>query len=222
MMAFPEFINIPLAEYIDQAMTWLLHNWGGFFDAVGEILLWFLLKLEQFFTWLPWPVVLIATALGVYFLMGRRIWLALLMPGLLVIVGGFGYWELSMMTLSLVTGAVFLSLALGIPVGIAMSRSDRLEAIIKPILDAAQTLPSFVYLIPVLMFFGLGKVPAMFATIVYSMPPIIRLTNVGIREVPHETVEAAQAFGPPVGRYSPRSSSPWPVLRLSWVSTRPP
>jgi glycine betaine/proline transport system permease protein len=195
MLAFPEFINIPLAEYIDQAMKWLLNNWGGFFDAVGEGLLWFLLKLEQFFTWLPWPVVLIATALGVYFLMGRRIWLALLMPGLLVIIGGFGYWELSMMTLSLVTGAVFLSLALGIPIGIAMSGSDRLEAIIKPILDAMQTLPSFVYLIPVLMFFGLGKVPAMFATIVYSMPPIIRLTNVGIREVPHETVEAAQAFG---------------------------
>jgi glycine betaine/proline transport system permease protein len=129
--------------------------------------------------------------------------MGVLMSIMLLVIGSFGYWSLAMMTLALVTGAVLISLALGIPLGILMSRSNRFEAVLRPILDAMQTMPSFVYLIPVLMLFGLGKVPAMFATIVYSMPPIIRLTNVGIREVPYEVVEAAKAFG----------SNDWQILK---------
>jgi len=88
-----------------------------------------------------------------------------------------------------------ISLAIGIPTGIVMARSNSVEAIIRPVLDAMQTMPSFVYLIPALMLFGLGKVPAVFATIIYAMPPVIRLTNVGIRQVPSSVVEAARAFG---------------------------
>ena len=194
MNEFPSAFQIPLAKYTDQAMDWVLLHWGGFFDAIGAVLLWFLLKLEQFFLWLPWPVVILGVVVLAFFLM-KRWWAALVMAGMLLLIGSFGYWNMAMMTLSLVTGAVFISLALGIPIGIAMAGSDRLEATFKPILDAMQTMPSFVYLIPVLMLFGLGKVPAIFATIIYSMPPIIRLTNVGIREVPKEVVEAAQAFG---------------------------
>ncbi len=194
MFPFPEFLDIPLAEWIDDVMDWLLINWGDFFDAVGTGLLWFLLRLEWFFLWLPWFVVVIVVAGAAAKLMDRW-WIALVMAAMMMAIGSFGYWDLAMMTLALVTGAVVISLGAGVPVGIAMSRSDRMEATIRPMLDAMQTMPSFVYLIPVLMFFGLGKVPALFATIVYSMPPIIRLTNVGIREVPADMVEASKAFG---------------------------
>ena len=194
MFEFPEGLEIPLADWIDAVMGWMLAHWGGFFDVLGDVLLWFLLYMERFFLWLPWPLVVGTAGILGWRLMGRW-WAGLLMAGMLFVIGCFGYWDMGMMTLALVTGAVVISLAVGIPVGIAMARSDRLEAVIKPLLDAMQTMPSFVYLIPVLMFFGLGKVPAIFATIVYSMPPIIRLTNVGIREVPGNVIEAAQAFG---------------------------
>ena len=102
---------------------------------------------------------------------------------------------MSMQTLSLVSAAVFFSLLIGIPCGIVMAQSDRAEMIIKPLLDGMQTMPSFVYLIPALMFFGLGRVPAVIATIIYAVPPVIRLTNVGIRTVDKEVIEAAKAFG---------------------------
>jgi len=125
----------------------------------------------------------------------RLWWAGLLMAGLMVLIGGFGYWDLSMMTLSIIVASVVISLAIGIPTGIVMARSNVVESGLKPILDGMQTMPSFVYLIPALMLFGLGKVPAVFATIIYAVPPVIRLTNVGIRQVPHSVVEAAQAFG---------------------------
>ena len=102
---------------------------------------------------------------------------------------------MAMQTLSLVSAAVFFSLLIGIPMGITMAQSDRAESIIKPLLDGMQTMPSFVYLIPALMFFGLGRVPAVIATIIYAVPPVIRLTNVGIRTVDKEVIEAAKAFG---------------------------
>jgi glycine betaine/proline transport system permease protein len=100
-----------------------------------------------------------------------------------------------MMTLAIVIAAVIISLVIGIPAGIIMARSNTIESIFRPALDAMQTMPSFVYLVPALMLFGLGKVPAVFATVIYAMPPVIRLTNVGIRQVSSSVVEAAQAFG---------------------------
>jgi glycine betaine/proline transport system permease protein len=194
MFDFPEFLTVPLAFWIDEAMSWLLTNFGWLFDFLGMVLLKFLLWLEGAFLWLPWWIVLILVGAGAYKATRQRN-MALAMPALLFVIGTFGYWDLAMMTLSLVTAAVIISLAVGIPLGILMSRSDALESVFKPFLDAMQTMPSFVYLIPVLMLFGLGKVPALFATIIYSMPPIIRLTNVGIREVHREMIEAGRAFG---------------------------
>ncbi len=194
MFDFPEFLRLPLAQWVDRAMQWMLRNWGAFFDTLGDFLLWFLLRMEWFFLWVPWFAVVLGVGIAAWRLMGR--WhMGFIMAGMMILIGSFGYWDLAMMTLALVSGAVIISLAAGVPIGIAMSRSDRLESIIRPFLDAMQTMPSFVYLIPVLMFFGLGKVPALFATIVYSMPPIIRLTNVGIREVPADVVEASRSFG---------------------------
>ena len=198
---FPENFRIPLDDWVDVVMDWLILVAGDFFEALGNGILWCLIRLEHFFVWLPWPVVIIAVGVMGWFLI-KKVWAPVMMAGLLILVGGFGYWVLAMKTLALVTGSVVVSLALGVPVGVIMAKSDLGESIIKPILDAMQTMPSFVYLIPAMMFFGLGKVPAMFATIIYAIPPIIRLTNVGIREVPENVVEAAKSFG----------SSSWQLL----------
>jgi len=194
MSSFPEFVRIPLADWIDAIMDWLLNQFATLFDAIGHILLMVLLHIERFFLWLPWWLAILLAGLASWWIM-RKWWMGLIMAGLLVLIGSFGYWELAMMTLGLTTAAVVVSLAVGIPVGITMAKSDVVESIIRPILDAMQTMPSFVYLIPALMLFGLGKVPALFATLIYAIPPVIRLTNVGIRQVSPNVIEAARAFG---------------------------
>jgi glycine betaine/proline transport system permease protein len=194
MNGFPEFLEVPLAEWTDAVIDWLLANWTGVFDAIGGIILFVLVRLEQFFLWLPWWLVVPVVGLVAWRIM--RSWgFGVLMACLLMLIGSFGYWELAMMTLAVTTAAVVISLLVGIPLGILMARSNLVESILRPILDGMQTMPSFVYLIPALMFFGLGKVPAVFATIIYAMPPVIRLTNVGIRQVPGTVLEAARAFG---------------------------
>ncbi|MBA7704179.1 Glycine betaine transport system permease protein OpuAB [subsurface metagenome] len=194
MVEFPEFLRIPLADWIDAIMDWVLTNLAGFFDAIGDGVLFGLLNIEKSLLWLPWLVVVAAVGLVAWRVIGRW-WAGLLLAGMLVLIGSFGYWDLAMMTLAIIIVAVIISLALGIPAGIIMARSNRVESIFKPILDAMQTMPSFVYLIPALMLFGLGKVPAVFATIIYAVPPVIRLTNSGIRQVSESVIEAAKALG---------------------------
>ncbi|MFW5776369.1 MAG: ABC transporter permease [Spirochaetota bacterium] len=117
------------------------------------------------------------------------------MAVMLTLVGTFRYWNEAMTTLSVVIVSVAIAIAIGIPTGIAMAWNNTLKRILTPILDAMQTMPSFVYLIPALMLCGLGRVPATFATLIYAVPPVIRLTDVDIREVPGDTIEAARAFG---------------------------
>ena len=194
MLEFPEFLQVPLAQWIDTGMSWVLTNWAAGFDAVGNTILFGLLNIERFFLWLPWTVVVVLVGITAWRVM-RLWWAGLLMAAFLVLIGSFGHWDLAMMTLAIIVASVIISLALGIPTGIIMARSNSVESGLKPLLDGMQTMPSFVYLIPALMLFGLGKVPAVFATVIYAVPPIIRLTNVGIRQVPHSVVEAAQAFG---------------------------
>jgi glycine betaine/proline transport system permease protein len=148
---------------------------------------------------LPWWLIVIAVGLTAWLTI-RKWWAGLLMAGFMVIIGSFsygeiGYWDLAMDTLSIIFISVIICLIIGIPTGILMARSDRIESVIKPQLDAMQTMPSFVYLVPVMILFSLGKVPATFATILYAVPPVIRLTNAGIRQVPKSVIEAAQAFG---------------------------
>lgn len=194
MRDFPEFMNIPLADWIDAIMNWLLDTFSTVFDVIGQAMLLLLLYIEKFFLWLPWWFVIAAVLIISWRIMGKW-WHGLIMASLLFLIGTFGYWKLSMMTLGLTTAAVIVSLAVGLPTGIVMAKSDLVESIIRPILDAMQTMPSFVYLIPALMFFGLGKVPALIATLIYSVPPVIRLTNVGIRQVSPSVLEAARALG---------------------------
>jgi glycine betaine/proline transport system permease protein len=194
MIKFPEIVEIPLAQGIDKVMDWLLTYLDGFFDFIGFIILKVVMAFESVFLYLPWFVIVLLVGLAGWKLI-RSIKTGILFMILMLIIGSFGYWELSMRTLALVISSVVFALLIGLPLGIQMARSDRTERIFKPLLDGMQTMPSFVYLIPALMFFGMGKVPAMFATIIYAVPPVIRLTNVGIRTVDVEAVEAAKAFG---------------------------
>ncbi|MGH0054448.1 MAG: ABC transporter permease, partial [Sphaerochaetaceae bacterium] len=194
MFSFPEMFNIPVAEVIDSVMDWLLLNLDGLFDFIREIILAVVNAFEWLFTVIPWFVIILLVGLAGWRLM--KSWKAgITFMVLMVLIGSFGYWDMAMVTLALVIASVVFSLLIGLPTGVLMARSDRVERIITPILDAMQTMPSFVYLIPALMFFGMGKVPSMFATIIYAVPPVIRLTNVGIRTVDVEAVEASKAFG---------------------------
>ncbi|MBF9014658.1 MULTISPECIES: proline/glycine betaine ABC transporter permease [unclassified Oceanispirochaeta] len=194
MIKFPDIVGIPLAKWIDAIMDWLLENLDGFFDAVGFVILQVVVGIEKIFLFTPWFIIILLVGLAGWKLVGK--WkTGIVFMVLMFMIGTFGYWELAMRTLSLVIASVFFSLLIGIPTGIKMARSDRALSILQPLLDGMQTMPSFVYLIPALMFFGMGKVPAMFATIIYAVPPVIRLTNVGIRTVDVEAVEASKAFG---------------------------
>lgn len=164
------------------------------FDGIKIFLTQMITLLYSVISWIPWWVYL-----AVVFIMGYLIkhnWkTGLLYAGMLSLIGFFGLWDLMMITLSIVLTSVFLSLLLGFPLGVLMSFSDRANKILRPILDTMQTMPVFVYLIPAVMFFGLGKAPAVLATTIYAIVPIIRLTNLGIRQVDGEVIEAARAFG---------------------------
>jgi len=194
MIDFPEAIRLPIRDGIDAAMSWLLNNLDGVFDFIGQVILFVMNLFEFVFMFIPWFIMIPLVFLAGWKLVGK-IRSGVTMALMLFMVGAFGYWEMAMQTLSLVSAAVVFSLAIGIPTGIRMATNDRTQAYMKPLLDGMQTMPSFVYLIPALMFFGMGKVPAIIATIIYAVPPVIRLTNVGIRTVDPEAVEAAKAFG---------------------------
>ena len=184
---------IDVGQYIEKFVKWLLANFAGLFDAVSNAILWVLVNIEQFFLWVPWWVfVILVFASGWRFGSIRR---GVMYAALLFLIGCFGLWELMIYTLSIVFVSVIVSLLAGIPVGIVMAKSRTFGRIIKPILDAMQTMPSFVYLIPAVMLFGMGKVPAVFATTIYALPPIIRLTYLGLINVNKEVVEAGQSFG---------------------------
>ena len=194
MFPFPETVRIPLGVWVDATMDWILANLAWVFDFIGAVGLQILLAVENVLLFIPWFVLIPAVGVAAWRSL-NSLRASVVMMLMLFAVGAFGYWELAMTTLSVVIVSVAVSVVIGIPVGIGMAGSDRAEAVLKPVLDAMQTMPTFVYLIPALMLFGLGRVPATFATIIYAIPPVIRLTNVGIREVAGDVVEAAKAFG---------------------------
>ena len=191
---FPEDLRWPIAGSINRAVEWLVANHGDAFEAAANAVLFVLVHLEQFLRGLPWWLVVLAVAAAAYHA-SRRAALTLGLAAAMVLIGVLGLWDMAMQTVALMVVATVLAVAIGLPLGIALSGSHRARAIALPVLDAMQTLPSFVYLIPALMLFGLGKVPAIFATVIYAMPPVIRLTDLGIRLVDAEVVEAADAFG---------------------------
>ncbi|WP_372524368.1 ABC transporter permease [Piscinibacter sp.] len=186
---------ISIREPINRFVEWLVINHGDAFHAFSAaVLRTLLVPLEQALRGLPaWVVLLAVGALAWH--ATRSGWRAITLAALLALIGAVGLWDPLMQSLALLVVATVLAVLLGIPLGILLARHDRLRALALPVLDVMQTLPIFVYLIPVLMLFGLGKVPAIFATVVYAMPPLIRLTDLGIRQVDPELTEAAWSFG---------------------------
>ncbi len=196
---FPEAWDIHLREPIDIFKSWLIANqtrhpiFVWFFDPVSTVIDFSLRRLEDVLLWLPWYVLVIGIAMVGQRGGGWRV--GLVAGGSLLLMGALGLWEESMRTLALTGVSVLFALLVGIPLGIVASSSDRFEALLRPLLDAMQTLPAFVYLIPVLLFFGVARVPSVIATITYAIPPVIRLTNLGLRQVSPQVIEAAESFG---------------------------
>ncbi len=160
------------------------------FDPIKELLIW----SERLLLNTPWPIILIAIT-AIAWLGSRKLSITIGTLVTLVLIGYFDMWEDTMRTVSMMFVCTLVSIVIGIPIGIAMSKSNVLERMVTPVLDIMQTMPGFVYLIPVVMLLGIGKVPGLLAVVVYAIPPIIRLTNLGIRLVDKEVLEAADAFG---------------------------
>ncbi|ADJ25696.1 binding-protein-dependent transport systems inner membrane component [Dehalogenimonas lykanthroporepellens BL-DC-9] len=185
--------TIPLDDWIQSGVNWLSQNFRSFFQIVKTPFDFTLSGTEDFLLWLP-PVVV----LGLIFLIAWQIkgWkFAAISTLTMLFVGFLGLWAPTMTTLSLVLAALIFCAIVGIPLGILAARSDKFAGILRPLLDAMQTIPAFVYLVPVVMLFGVGLVPGLIAVIVFALPPIIRLTDLGIRQVPQDVVEAGRSFG---------------------------
>jgi glycine betaine/proline transport system permease protein len=198
---FPKSLDMSLNRPVDELVKWAQVNLyqigdtiigtGPFSDFVS---LYLLRPLRVFFTdWLAWPVVMLLVMAIAWAVSGWKLSLFSLLSMLLI--GWLGLWEDSMDTLSQVLIAVLLSVLIGVPLGIWSARNDGVERGLRPILDFLQTIPTFVYLVPVIMLFNLGRVPGIIASVLYALPPTIRLTNLGIRQIEKEAIEAADAFG---------------------------
>ncbi|MDX6151681.1 proline/glycine betaine ABC transporter permease [Marinococcus sp. PL1-022] len=185
---------LPLAAWIDAFVEWLTQAefiFGPLTNFIGYIISGF----EWFFgIFPPWLLLIIIVGLTFWFA-GRKIGLTVFVLLGLLLIWNLGYWEDMVLTLAIVLTAGVISIVIGVPVGIWMSRSPVVEGTIKPVLDFMQTMPAFVYLIPAVAFFGIGMVPGVVASVIFAMPPTIRFTNLGIRQVPTEIIEASEAFG---------------------------
>jgi glycine betaine/proline transport system permease protein len=192
---------IPLDEWVQDFVDWLVFNHRDIFQAIKTPIELCLKGFEWFFTTLPPVVVILLFAIAAWRFAGKKI--TVFTVGTFLLVGYLGLWQETMTTLAMVISSVFFCAIAGIPLGIMSGRSDRFEFLLRPALDAMQTIPPFVYLVPVVMLFSIGTVSGILATIVFALPPLVRLTSLGIRQVHPELIEAALAFG----------ATPWQVLR---------
>lgn len=183
-----------LKKAIDESFCAFTRAYGDSIDVLFGPLQQFLLASERLLTNTPWPLVMLVILALAWF--ASRSWKIVLgCAAVLLLIGFFDMWEDTMRTVSMIFVATVLALVVGIPVGILMSRSERFQRVVSPVLDVMQTMPSFVYLIPVVMLLGIGRVPGLIAVVIYALPPMIRLTNLGIRLVDKDILEAADAFG---------------------------
>ena len=194
---FPEMSRVSLRDFkkvIDSAFRSFSRNNGETIESFFDPILWFLIWFEKLLLNTPWPIIILVVA-GLCYL-GARSWkLSLGSVLTFTLIGYLGMWQDTMSTMALISVATLLCISIGIPLGVWMARSDRVQSLVMPILDVMQTIPIFVYLLTVLMLLGIGKVPGLIAVCVYAMPPIVRLTNLGIRLVDKDVLEAADAFG---------------------------
>ena len=192
--------KIPLAEWTESGVDWITETFDGAFDLLDSAIDLVIGTLE--FVLLSPPALVMVVILGVIALLlaGWRVALFTVL-GLLFVIS-LDLWEAAMQTLALVLAATVVALAIGIPIGIIAAKSAAVEGAIRPVLDVAQTMPAFVYLVPIVVLLGIGAGPALIATVIFAMPPAVRLTMLGIQQVPKDTVEAAHAFG----------ATPWQTL----------
>ncbi len=185
--------HFPLGDYVQSSLEWVVANYREFFQALKQPVQFVLKSLESGLRSAP-PLLVIAFfgALG-WQVAGRRV--GLIAVFCLAAIGLIGAWANAMTTLAIILTAVLFCVAMGIPLGIMAARNDRFDVFLRPVLDFMQTIPSFVYLVPIVMLFGIGNVPGVIVTIIYAIAPIVRLTNLGIRQVRLDLVEAAFAFG---------------------------
>ncbi|MNI12285.1 Glycine betaine/L-proline transport system permease protein ProW [compost metagenome] len=186
-------MNFDIGDGIDAAVNYVLDNFSPVLDFIASLIGFVTGNIQNALVGIPLPIgiaifVLLSlwrVGLGFGILTGVALWL----------VNHMGLWSAMMETLSLVIASTLMAMLIGLPLGIAMARRDTVATIVRPILDLMQTMPAFVYLIPAAMFFGLGAVPGAIATVIFAMPPVVRLTNLGIRQVHAEFIEAGNAFG---------------------------
>lgn len=185
--------KLDLGSWVNDSVQHLLDNYSGAFDSIGGVVSGFSEGIEAVLMLPPaWLLIAIFVALGLWRI-GFRFAVFTAIAFVLIVMTGF--WEQTVVTLGLTFSATLISLLMGIPLGIWAAKSERVSTIIRPILDFMQTMPAFVYLIPAAMLFGLGRVPGIIATVIFAMPPAVRLTSLGIRQVNKEIVEAGQSFG---------------------------
>ncbi|HEY4191666.1 MAG TPA: proline/glycine betaine ABC transporter permease [Mesorhizobium sp.] len=183
-----------LKKSIDEGFRMFTRAYGDAIESFFDPLQYFLIHSERFMTSTPWPIIMVIVA-ALAWLGSRSVKIVLGSLLTLFLIGLFDMWDDTMKTISMIFVCTVLAIVLGIPIGILMARSNRVQSVVNPILDVMQTMPSFVYLIPVVMLLGIGKVPGLIAVVIYAIPPMIRLTNLGIRLVDKDVLEAADAFG---------------------------
>jgi len=194
---FPVMERVPLMELkkgIDLSFRLFSRKYGDAIENFFDPLLFFLVWLEKLLITTPWPIIILVICILAWF--GSRSWKLVVGSAIaFMLIGYFGMWNDCMATVAIISVCTIICIAIGIPIGVVMSKSDRVEKAIVPVLDMMQTIPSFVYLVPILMLLGIGKVPGLIAVCIYALPPVVRLTNLGIREVDKETLEACDSYG---------------------------
>jgi len=194
---FPVMERVSLLEMkkgIDLSFRLFSRKYGDAIESFFDPLLFFLVWLEKLLLSTPWPIIILVIAILAWF--GSRSWKLVVGSSIaFILIGYFGMWNDCMATVAIISVCTIICIAIGIPIGVVMSKYDRVEKAIVPVLDMMQTIPSFVYLVPILMLLGIGKVPGLIAVCIYALPPVVRLTNLGIREVDKETLEACDSYG---------------------------
>ncbi|GMA46116.1 hypothetical protein GCM10025854_05120 [Tetragenococcus muriaticus] len=187
--------SIPLADWIDTGVDWLTEHWSGFFSflqTVGQAVMDF---MTNTLSAVPPLLLMVLIAIAAYFIFHRKWWIPIITLLGLLLIYNQEMWADLMNTITLVVISSLIAVVIGVPLGILMSKSETAQSIVTPILDVMQTMPGFVYLIPAVAFFGVGMVPGVFASVIFSLPPTVRMTNFGIRQISTELVEASESFG---------------------------
>ncbi len=191
---FPESFQVHVAPAVNRFINDLIAAYAPVFDSISAGILSFLLTVSEILVFIPWWGYILTVGLLSWY-SSKKFLASIVLAALPFLIGMFGLWAMALESLSIIITAVLMALIIGLPVGVLMAEVRIIATILRPILDGMQTMPSFVYLIPAMMLFGLGRVPAVLATLIYALPPVIRLTALGLNQVPKPVEEAALAYG---------------------------